>query len=398
MMMEEEYGSIEQEMARYGVPRAAVKPEFTEDQKLMAKIQTKRDTEALRKPRIFDAKLRTIGLDKQALDAQVAEREEQKKLAAVKDKAYDGLCVSVDKQLKLLELEKRRMKTAMERECKEFSLATLNLTQRREYDLNDKDALKKEKPCRVGDDDPRCTIGSMQQFEGEDLSKRERVKRQMSQQADWIEQQIFEKRMSTSGVKEQEMNFATQVGEITTLRNEIENKEDELRKNLATAQQAYNVQQALTLEGVKKAGASVDNVLNQREMEHHAQDNFLNETVPFYQENGRIRRGEYKGAGREVKVDCQQFQLAQIEERKDRTGIAKVEDRIIANQSEGTRRQLIIMEREKQRNTRALAMAVREENRKLAEEQNAHQSYLKSTVYRNHCAPEYFQKYGTITR
>ena len=57
----------------------------------MAKIQTKRDTEALRKPRIFDAKLRTIGLDKQALDAQVAEREEQKKLAAVKDKAYDDL-------------------------------------------------------------------------------------------------------------------------------------------------------------------------------------------------------------------------------------------------------------------------------------------------------------------
>lgn len=390
--------TIEEEMAMYGVPRAAVKPEFTEDQKLFAKIQAKRQIDAVRKPRILDAKLRTIGVDKEVLDAQVEERRQLKELNAVHDKAYDGLCISVDKQLKLLEQEKRRIKIDMERECKEFSLESLSASQRREFDLNDKDALKKEMPCRIGDDDPRCTIASMQQFEGEDLSKRERQRRQMEQQADWIEQQIFEKRMATSGLKDEERAFAEQVGAITTLRNEIEEREDVLRKSLGKAQQVSNTQQARTLEGVKKAGAAVDNVLNAREMEHHAHDPFLNETRAFYNGSGRVQRAEYKGVGREDKVGCQSFQLGQIAEKSERKALTGGVEKVLANQSESTRRQLIIMEREKQRTQRAVAMAVRDENRKLAEDQQAHQKYLKDTVYRNHCAPDYFTQFGTSAR
>lgn len=44
-----------------------------------------------------------------------------------------------------------------------------------EYDLNDPDALKKDKPARVGDDDARCGPASMQLFDGEDLGKAARV-------------------------------------------------------------------------------------------------------------------------------------------------------------------------------------------------------------------------------
>lgn len=391
--------TVEQELEKYGVVRAAVKPEFTSDEKLFGKIQAKRVQESLRKPRLFDAKLRTIGVDKEALDAQVEERRQREALEARHDKAYDGLCISVDKQLKLLELEKRRIKTDMERDAKEFSLENLSFKQRREFDLNDKDALKKEMPCRIGDDDPRCTIASMQQFEGEDLSKRERQIRQMEQQADWIEQQVFEKRMSGTGRKQDERQFAEQVESITTLRNEIEEREDILRKNLSTAQQVFNSQQALVLEGVKKAGAAVDNVLNQKEMEHWEQDPWLNETIAYHNEsNGRVRRAEFKGADRDDRVECQAFQLVQMDEKTVRTGGTRTEDRVFAHQSEATRRQLIIMEREKQRSQRAAAQATRDENRKLAQQQAEHQKYLKDSVYRNHCSPEYFAQFGTSAR
>ena len=41
---------------------------------------------------------------------------------------------------------------------------------RREWDLYDPDSLKKDKPARVHDDDPRCGISGLQKFDGEDLN------------------------------------------------------------------------------------------------------------------------------------------------------------------------------------------------------------------------------------
>lgn len=51
----------------------------------------------------------------------------------------------------------------------------------REWDLNDPDYLKKDKPARVSDDDPRCGVASLQKFLGEDLASKERRKLQEEQ-------------------------------------------------------------------------------------------------------------------------------------------------------------------------------------------------------------------------
>ena len=52
---------------------------------------------------------------------------------------------------------------------------------RREFDLNDPDSLKKDKPARVSDDDPRCGVASLQKFVGEDLNGKARQKLQQEQ-------------------------------------------------------------------------------------------------------------------------------------------------------------------------------------------------------------------------
>ena len=52
---------------------------------------------------------------------------------------------------------------------------------RREFDLNDPDSLKKDKPARVSDDDPRCGVASLQKFVGEDLNAKARQKLQQEQ-------------------------------------------------------------------------------------------------------------------------------------------------------------------------------------------------------------------------
>ena len=47
-----------------------------------------------------------------------------------------------------------------------------------EFDLNDPLSLKKDKPARIGDNDQRCGVSSLQMFEGEDLGMAQRVKDQ----------------------------------------------------------------------------------------------------------------------------------------------------------------------------------------------------------------------------
>ena len=47
-----------------------------------------------------------------------------------------------------------------------------------EFDLNDPLSLMNDKPARVGDNDARCGVSSLQMFEGEDLGKAQREQQQ----------------------------------------------------------------------------------------------------------------------------------------------------------------------------------------------------------------------------
>ena len=48
----------------------------------------------------------------------------------------------------------------------EFRFLHQQPSQRREWDLYDPDHLKKDKPARVSDDDPRCGVSGLQMFVG----------------------------------------------------------------------------------------------------------------------------------------------------------------------------------------------------------------------------------------
>lgn len=61
---------------------------------------------------------------------------------------------------------------------------------RREWDLQDPDSLKKDKPARVNDEDPRCGPASLQKFDGEDLTSQARIKFQQEQLREWSLQQV----------------------------------------------------------------------------------------------------------------------------------------------------------------------------------------------------------------
>jgi len=75
----------------------------------------------------------------------------------------------------------------------EFRMLHQQPSNRREWDLYDPDGLKKDRPARVSDDDPRCGISSLQKFDGEDLNNKARTKFIQEQRRIWAEQQICER-------------------------------------------------------------------------------------------------------------------------------------------------------------------------------------------------------------
>lgn len=65
-------------------------------------------------------------------------------------------------------LEKRQQQDvrSLNQAMNEFRYLHQQPDSRREFDLYDPDYLKKDKPARVSDDDPRCGIASLQKFDG----------------------------------------------------------------------------------------------------------------------------------------------------------------------------------------------------------------------------------------
>jgi hypothetical protein len=371
--------------------KAHPKPRLTEEEKLERDCLRRRQTDLERRARIFDAKRRMIGVDKAALDQQVADKEAQKKQQYKEDHKGDRDMLKIDKQLKLLEIDKQRSRREQEMTCKEFSIQNLNYASRREFDLNDPKGKQKELPARIGDDDPRCGPASMQRFNGEDLYRAERMKQQQKMQVSFIEQQKFEKEM----IKRAEADHGehgAQVAEITALRNEIEENENVLRKELQKKQFDENMAQAEDNLGRKRELARQNMDANSAELEHHRVDKFLNECAPSHY-NSRVIRDAYKGSTRQERAEVASQQRAQCMDNDNQKFNEAVEDKQFASNVEMTRRQLIMMEREKGRSRRAMAEQCAQDNKALQKQQQENKKNTNK-LFQNEFSADFFEQFG----
>lgn len=95
-----------------------------------------------------------------------------------------------DKIVCLLDKRKEFDERELNRAMNEFRALHQQPDGRREWDLQDPEALKKDKPARVSDDDPRCGPASLQKFDGEDMNYKARQKYQQEQLREWYLQQV----------------------------------------------------------------------------------------------------------------------------------------------------------------------------------------------------------------
>lgn len=109
-----------------------------------------------------------------------------------------------DKIAVLLERRQQKDQRELNRSLNEFRLLHQQPSSRREFDLNDPDAKKKDRPARISDDDPRCGVSSIQKFVGEDLTKKSREKFQKEQMQGWFDRQIEERNRAECARKHDE--------------------------------------------------------------------------------------------------------------------------------------------------------------------------------------------------
>lgn len=87
----------------------------------------------------------------------------------------------------------------------EFRKTSQQVHLRRDFDLYNPNALIEGSPARLGDDDPRIGISSLQRFEGEDLGVMKREELQKEQMRVWTHQQLFEKKTANEALANEKL-------------------------------------------------------------------------------------------------------------------------------------------------------------------------------------------------
>ncbi|ENN81903.1 hypothetical protein YQE_00424, partial [Dendroctonus ponderosae] len=163
------------------------------DRREAAYIERRRIQEEERKKRLFNPRQRLIGIDTQALQAQIEEKKKKELEVKRNDSIFENELKKADQIAITLEQKQREEQKKLQKEIETFRKNFQKPEDRREFDLNDPNGIKKQLPCRLHDDDPRLGPSSAQKFEGEDLSNEERLKLQKVQIKAWLGQQLIER-------------------------------------------------------------------------------------------------------------------------------------------------------------------------------------------------------------
>lgn len=364
-------------------------------------IEFRRKKEQERQARIFDAKARLIGIDKQAIEEQIKDKELRNKQEKLRDEAYAADAIRNDKIACLLEKRQQRDKYEINKSLNSFRLLHQQPDTRREFDLYDPNALKNDRPARICDDDPRCGVSSIQKFDGEDLNEKARNQYQRTQMRDWFERQIEERKRAEAATNEAERLNALKQRELDQRVCELANAEKECRRAINLAVRRFN--EALRAEQEQRFREKLKQEQddNMTEICNAIYSDFLTENpaqaTSAFGPN-RYIPDRFKGMPPEAVGDIRKTQKEQMKERERIRREEQQRNTEWDMQRMKSAHLGILIEREIERCTKEIKKKLAQENLKLALDQKAFQKYLNSEVYTNQPTAEYFNQFNTTSR
>ncbi|XP_015123425.1 RIB43A-like with coiled-coils protein 2 [Diachasma alloeum] len=372
-----------------------------EDLKVAACIERKRQIEEARKSRIFNPRVRRIGIDKEFLDKQIAEKEQLRQLEREKEHQLDETLVRNSQLAIILEQREEEERRKLNKEINDYRQVFQRAQDRREFDLYDPDQLRKSLPARVDDDDPRIGLASAQKFEGEDPNQAERLKLQKEQMQAWLMQQVHERRAIESERRNADEAHQDAVISRDKRAGMLERMEMECRRHLEEANAQFNRKLAEEQAYRRRTESFKDEEDNRAEIYNHVTGDFLTEAKEQAESSRgphRVLAERYKGMTldelkaiwSEQSRQMEEIQRMKLEERRRN----EEWDRLM----EGNARAGELYQRELDKKRLQISKQIAEENLRLAQQQRMHQEYLNRRVYKKEHMPEFFQQFNTTTR
>uniref|UniRef100_A0A8B9SMJ4 RIB43A domain with coiled-coils 2 n=1 Tax=Anas platyrhynchos TaxID=8839 RepID=A0A8B9SMJ4_ANAPL len=366
-----------------------------------AALERRRQRELERQSRIFNARLRTIGVDKDALDAQVKDRKIQEAAEKARNEELANEIKQNDKIMCMLE---ERQKYDIRNINKAFSDFQKNFQKpdtRREFDLSDPQALKKDRPARLSDNDPRCTVSGLQKFMGEDLNYSLRMKIQKEQLREWSLQQQRDWKNALADKKFLDDLHDKNRIELDRKTMEQQQTEEETRRAVCAVTKEFNRSQAAELAERKKLEKHQKMKDDMDEISSLLQGDLLSENpeqaISSFGRH-RVITDRWKGMNQDQLMAICSSQQQQVLEKLRLKEEERRRDAEWDRRSIQAARAQLILGRHQQRQSRERCRALDSINAELSQEQKSKNIYLKEEEYSNVPTSQYFAQFNTTSR
>ncbi|XP_033157161.1 RIB43A-like with coiled-coils protein 2 [Drosophila mauritiana] len=208
------------------------------------KLQKREQYEDERKRRIFNAKQRLYGLDLEMLDRQILEKKKQRTAQMECDKKFEEQEQLQKRLILAQEMELEKKQRVVDSDLNYYRCRYQRKEQRREFDLNDPNFLKKARPTRVADNDISLGVSSAQIFQGEDLYNSDRKQRQREQQRAWLDQQVQERKRAEDARKQADNVLMDNVGCRDKHLQEMAKSDHQMRNQVIHRVRQFNINMA----------------------------------------------------------------------------------------------------------------------------------------------------------
>ncbi|XP_038231917.1 RIB43A-like with coiled-coils protein 2 isoform X1 [Dermochelys coriacea] len=366
-----------------------------------AALERRRRGELHRQSRIFDARVRTVGVDKDALDTQINDKKIQEANEKARHETIAGEMTQNDKIICMLEGRQKQDIKNLNKAVTEFQQNFQKPETRREFDLSDPQALKKDTPARLSDNDPRCTVSGLQKFLGEDLNHDQRVKFQKEQSREWSLQQQRDWKNALADQKFAEDLHDKNRIELDQKAMELQRKDVETRQAVCAAIKDFNRTQAVEFAERKMLEKRQEEEDNVAEISNLLQGDLLTENPEQAASSfgrHRVITDRWKGMNQDQLKAIHYTQQQQVLEKLRLQEEERQRNAEWDRQRIQAARAQLLFERHQQRLNRELRRTLDNANAQLSQEQKSKKIYLQEEVYSNFPTVQYFTQFNTTSR
>ncbi|KAJ3341758.1 Protein Tax-1 [Gonapodya sp. JEL0774] len=334
-------------------------------------IRRRRIMDEERKQRFFNPKIRVLGNDVQTLEEQIKMKKELNMVEKQRQWQMDQNMITAAAIVDTLTAEAARLRRAQLGELNAFRLTKQTFDTRREFDLNDPQAVRKDTPPRATPHGVGCSVSGLQAFQGEDLKERDRLALQREQMRVWTMEQTAEKENKRKEENEQNRREAEYQKAVLQEIEAQRRADEEARARRAREDLEMNKRMADEKRQRERSAKQQELAQNSREIKGWLTGEFLTESTvadPDVEGPHHIRIDMFKGMTEDRRKEVRDFQHQQRIEAEMRRQQSLKDQHAWAQYAKIQNYATAIMEEEERLRNADTAARIAEQNARKAEE------------------------------